>query len=51
MDNDTETLRRVLLDEACAGAFSGLGPMLLDADEIQTAGEAKLKELARRYGH
>jgi hypothetical protein len=36
---DTESLRRELMDEACAGAFSGLGAMILDAEEI-----------ARRYG-
>lgn len=51
MENDTEALRRELLAESCAGAASGLEAMLLDADEIQTADEAKLKELAQRYGH
>ena len=30
----TELLRQKLLDEAYAGAFSGLGAMLLDAEEI-----------------
>ena len=28
MYDDTEALRRELMDEACAGAFSGLGAML-----------------------
>ena len=51
MENDTEALRRELLAEPCAGAASCLEAMLLDADEIQIAGEAKLKELDRRYGH
>lgn len=50
MDHDTETLRQKLLDEAYAGAFSGLGAMLLDADEIQNADTDELKEIARRYG-
>ena len=36
MNNDTEALRQELLDEACAGAFSGLGAMILDVDEIRT---------------
>ena len=50
MERDTEALRKELLDEACAGAFSGLGAMILDADEIQNADESKLEEIARRYG-
>lgn len=50
MERDTEALRKELLDEACAGAFSGLGAMILDADEIQNADGAKLEEIARRYG-
>lgn len=50
MYDDNETLRRELLDEAYAGAFSGLGPMLLDAEEIQNAGTEELEEIARRYG-
>ena len=50
MERDTEALRKELLDEACAGAFSGLGAMILDADEIQNADGSKLEEIARRYG-
>lgn len=50
MYDDTEALRRRLLDEACAGAFSGLGAMILDADEIRNADADKLEEIARRYG-
>lgn len=50
MDNDIEALRRELLDEVCAGAFSGLGAMLLDAEEIQTADGDELRKIARRYG-
>lgn len=33
--DDIETLRQQLLNEVYAGAFSGLGAMLLDADEIR----------------
>lgn len=50
MEQDTEALRRELLEEAYAGAFSGLGAMLLDADEIQNADREELEEIARRYG-
>ncbi len=50
MDNGTEALRRKLWDEDYAGALSGLGAMLLDADEIQTANADRSKEIARRYG-
>lgn len=50
MGNDAEALRRELLDEVYAGALSGLGAMLLDADEIQNADMDKLKEIAQRYG-
>lgn len=50
MERDTEALRKELLDEACAGAFSGLGAMILDEDEIQNADGSKLEEIARRYG-
>ena len=48
--NDTEALRRELLDEVYAGAFSGLGAMLLDVDEIRNADPEELEEIARRYG-
>ena len=50
MEQDTEALRRELLDEAYAGAFSGLGAMLLDADEIRNADKDELEEIARRTG-
>lgn len=50
MERDTETLRRELLDEAYAGAFSGLGAMLLDAEDIRRADRDELEEIARRYG-
>ena len=50
MYDDNETLRRELLDEAYAGAFSGLGPMLMDAEEIRNADSEELEEIARRYG-
>lgn len=50
MYHDTETLRKRLLDEVYAGAFSGLGAMILDADEIRNADADELEEIARRYG-
>lgn len=50
MERDTEDLRRELLDEAYAGAFSDLEAMLLDADEIRNADREELEEIARRYG-
>ena len=45
-----EALRRELLDEAYAGAFSGPGAIILDVDEIRNADAEELKEIARRYG-
>ena len=45
-----EDLRRALLDEVYAGAFSGLPAMLLDEDEIRRADADELEEIARRYG-
>lgn len=50
MERDTEALRKELLDEAYAGAFSGLGAMILDAGEIRNADKEELEEIARRYG-
>ena len=46
---DTESLRKQLLDEAYAGAFSGLGAMILDVDEIHNADAEELEEIARKY--
>lgn len=45
-----EKLRKQLTDEAYAGAFSGLGAMILDVDEIKRASEEELLEIANRYG-
>ena len=45
MERDTEALRRELLDEAYAGAFSGLGAMLLDADEIRNVAPGNWRKL------
>ncbi len=42
-----EELRELLLAEVYAGAFSGLGAMLLDEDQIRNAGVEELEELAR----
>ena len=50
MERETENLRKELLEEAYAGAFSGLGAMILDADEIRRADGDELEEIARRYG-
>ena len=50
MERETEDLRRELLEEAYAGAFSGLGAMILDADEIRRSDGDELEEIARRYG-
>lgn len=50
MYDDTESLRRELMDEAYAGAFSGLEAMILDVDEIRNADPEELEEIARRYG-
>ncbi len=47
---DTESLRKQLLDETYAGAFSGLGAMILDEEEIRNADPEELEEIARRYG-
>ncbi len=47
---DEERLRQELLDEICAGAFSGMPAMLLDEDEIKKAGSEELQRIARRYG-
>ena len=40
-----EELRELLLAEVYAGAFSGLGAMLLDEDRIRSAGAEELEEL------
>lgn len=48
--DSTETLRQELLDEAYAGAVSGLWAMILDADEIRNADVEELEKIARRYG-
>lgn len=46
----TELLRQKLLDEAYAGVVSGLGAMLLDAEEIRQAGPDELSVIAKRWG-
>ena len=45
MYDDTEALRRKLLNETYAGAFSGLGAMLLDADEIRNVAPGNWRKL------
>ena len=39
-----------VMTEVCAGAFSGLGAMILDEDRIRKADEEELKEIAAQYG-
>ena len=50
LERDMEELRRELLDEVWAGAFSGLGAMCLDEEEIWQAGPEKLEQIALQYG-
>lgn len=47
---DVEALRRDLLNEVRAGAFSGLGGMFIDSFDIERASEHELISLARSYG-
>ena len=47
---EDETLRRQILEEIYAGAFSGLPAMLADEDEIRNAGGEELRRIAGRYG-
>ena len=47
---ETEELRRKLLDEVYAGAFSGMHAMILDEDEIRQADRDELVEIAKRCG-
>ncbi len=46
----TEQLRRKLLENVYAGAFSGLGAMLLDEEQIRRASPDELELLAQSYG-
>lgn len=49
--NDTEILRRELLDEIYVGVVSGFEAMLLDEKAIRKANdEEELREIARAYG-
>lgn len=48
---EDEQLRKQLLDDFYAGAFSGLPAMLADEDEIKNAGTEELQCIARRYGY
>ena len=41
---------KAVLDELYAGAFTGLGAMLLDEKTVLEADPEELEELARRYG-
>ena len=47
---ETEALRQKLLDEIWVGGCAGLGAMLLDEEEIRSAGPEQLRALARQYG-
>lgn len=48
--SDTESLRRRLLEEAYAMAFSGMPAAILDAGEIERASGEELREIAKRFG-
>lgn len=48
--NSTETLHKQLLSEGCIEASSGLGAMILDAEEIRRADAGELQEISLRYG-
>lgn len=48
---EDEQLRKQLLDDIYAGAFSDLPAMLADEDEIKNAGTEELQCIARRYGY
>ena len=48
--NDTEILRRELLDEIYVGVVSGFEAMLLDEEAIRKANEEELWEIARAHG-
>ena len=50
LTQNTEELRRSLLEEIYAGAASGLGAMLLDEEKIRQAGPEELVDLARQHG-
>lgn len=45
---DTEEIRKKLLEDIYAGAFSGLPAMLLDEDRIKNADREELEELAKK---
>lgn len=48
---NSEDLRQKLLDDVYAGAFAGGMPAkLLEVDEIRTADDEELEEIARRHG-
>ena len=47
---NSEDLRRKLLDDVYAGAFAGMPAMLLEEDEIRNADDEELEEIARRHG-
>ena len=47
---NTEDLRRRLLNDVYAGAFSGIPAMILDEKRIRDADEEELKEIVRQYG-
>ena len=50
-DYETEALRKKLLNEVYAGAFSGMPAMLSDESKIKNASREELLEIARKYGY
>lgn len=49
-DAKTEALRKRLLEETYAATFSGLSPVILDADRIRNADYETLVRIARERG-
>ena len=50
-DYEEEALRKKLLDEVYAGAFSGMPAMLSDERRIKNASKEELLEIAKEYGY
>ena len=50
-EQNSEDLRRKLLDDVYAGAFAGGMPaMLMEEDEIRKADDEELEKIAKRHG-
>lgn len=47
---DLEELRKALLSDSCAGAFSGMPAMIMDVERIRNADAEELLKLAKEHG-